>query len=194
MRVGLASFECRNRDVAFNLSQIERAMREAQGKIDLLCFGEAYLQGFDCLCWDYEADREVAAEPASEPVRRLCAWSREYGVALLTGYIERENGRALPGGGQHGRIYLPGPQDQARFVRGHVGVPGAVQDGGFADLAGLCQFHAGGVGGRGAGGLRPAGRPGGGARFDGQSHRPPALQSRRRVPLFQRGGAGPACV
>lgn len=89
MRVGLAAFECKNKDVAFNMSQIERAMRESRGKVDLLCFGEAYLQGFDSLCWDYTVDKEMALEQKSETVCQLCKWSEEYGAALLTGYIER---------------------------------------------------------------------------------------------------------
>lgn len=91
MRVGLASFMCKNKNVSFNMVQIERAMREAQGKVDLLCFGEAYLQGFDSLCWDYAIDKDVALEQSSEIVCQLCRWSKAYGVALLTGYIEREN-------------------------------------------------------------------------------------------------------
>lgn len=90
MRIGLASFACRNRDVPFNMSQIERAMREAQGKVDLLCFGEAYLQGFDSLCWDYAVDKAMALELNSETICQLRQWSKAYGTALLTGYIERE--------------------------------------------------------------------------------------------------------
>ena len=34
MRIGLAS-ECKNRNVSFNMTQIEKAMRESQGKVDL---------------------------------------------------------------------------------------------------------------------------------------------------------------
>lgn len=49
MRIGLASYEVKNKDVAFNLSQMERAMEKARGKVELLCFGEAFLQGFDAL-------------------------------------------------------------------------------------------------------------------------------------------------
>ena len=90
MRIGLASFLCKNKDISFNLSQIERAMRQVRGKADLVCFGEAYLQGFDCLCWDYHTDKDMAVEIGSEPIRRLCQWTREYGVALITGYIEKE--------------------------------------------------------------------------------------------------------
>lgn len=90
MRIGLASFECKNRNVAFNMAQIERAMRETQGNVDLLCFGEAYLQGFDSLCWDYTIDKKMALELNSESICQLCEWSKAYGTALLTGYIEKE--------------------------------------------------------------------------------------------------------
>ena len=93
MRIGLVSYRCENKNTAFNLRQIERALREARGKADLLCFGEAFLQGFDSLCWDYAADRETAVTADSPVMARLKAWTRQYGVALLFGYIEREGDR-----------------------------------------------------------------------------------------------------
>lgn len=93
MHIGLVSYRCKNKDIAFNLSQIERAMQEAREKADLLCFGEAYLQGFDSLCWNYETDREMALEITSEPIRQLARWTQQYHTALLTGYIERAQER-----------------------------------------------------------------------------------------------------
>ncbi len=60
MRIGLVSYQCRNRDTAFNMKQIERAMQCSAKKADILCFGEAFLQGFDALCWDYETDKAIA--------------------------------------------------------------------------------------------------------------------------------------
>ena len=93
MRIGLVSYRCKNKDLAFNLGQIERAMREAHENVDLLCFGEAYLQGFDALCWNYEADREMALETTSESIRQLAQWTKQYHTALLTGYIERAQDR-----------------------------------------------------------------------------------------------------
>ena len=73
MRIGLASYRCKKKDIPFNISQIERALKETQGKVDLLCFGEAFLQGFDSLCWDYEIDRYIAADLRSEAIRHLCS-------------------------------------------------------------------------------------------------------------------------
>ena len=90
MRIGLVSCRCENRNTAFNLRQIERAMQRAAGKADLLCFGEAFLQGFDALCWDYAADKTVALAPDSEAFALLRSWTVRYGVSLITGYIERD--------------------------------------------------------------------------------------------------------
>ena len=90
MRIGLASYRCENRDVPFNMSQIEKAMKRSAGKVDLLCFGEAFLQGFDSLCWDYETDRSTALELTSDTLARLRSWTVRYGMSLLTGYMEKD--------------------------------------------------------------------------------------------------------
>ena len=90
MRIGLVSYRCENRNVAYNMSQIERAMKYAEGKADLLCFGEAFLQGFDALCWDYDTDQRIALELSSETITRLRSWTVRYGVSLITGYIEKD--------------------------------------------------------------------------------------------------------
>ena len=93
MRIGLVSCRCENRNIPFNISQIERALRETRGEADLLCFGEAFLQGFDSLCWNYETDQAMAAGLSSEPISHLKALTKQYGTALLTGYIEKDQDR-----------------------------------------------------------------------------------------------------
>ena len=90
MKIGLVSYRCANRDPAFNMSQIELAIKRCQGKADLLCFGEAFLQGFDSLCWDYDTDKAAALEQSSETIARLCGWTVQYGISLITGYIEKD--------------------------------------------------------------------------------------------------------
>lgn len=88
MRIGLAAYESVNNDIAFNISQIEKAMNTAQGTVDLLCFGEAFLQGFDSLSWNYENDKLIAISTDSEVMRKLCDMTLRYQVDLLLGYIE----------------------------------------------------------------------------------------------------------
>ena len=60
MRIGLASYQSKNRDTLFNMNQIEKVMKDYQGKVDLVCFGEAFLQGFDSLSWKYDIDKDIA--------------------------------------------------------------------------------------------------------------------------------------
>lgn len=93
MKIGLAAYEFKNNDVAFNLSQMERAMKAARGDADILCFGEAFLQGFDALSWQYDRDRHIAVSQDSDIMRRLCEMTVRYGVDLLFGYIEQEEER-----------------------------------------------------------------------------------------------------
>ncbi len=90
MKAGLASYLCENRNIGFNLKQIEKAMIRAQGKADLLCFPEAFLQGFDSLCWDYDVDSKIAVSQDSKEIGLLKEWTKKYGMALLTGYIEKD--------------------------------------------------------------------------------------------------------
>lgn len=89
MKIGLASYEFRNNDLVFNLSQMEKAMELAQGRVDLLCFGETFLQGFDALSWDFEKDKEIAVTVGSDLMEQLCGMTVKYQVDLLFGYIER---------------------------------------------------------------------------------------------------------
>ena len=90
MRIGLVSYRCENRNTAFNMSQIELAMKRSGGKADLLCFPEAFLQGFDALSWDYETDKDIALELSSDTFAQLQSWTIRYGISLLTGYIEKD--------------------------------------------------------------------------------------------------------
>ena len=93
MRIGLVSYRCENRNVSFNISQIERAMKHSLGKVDLLCFGEAFLQGFDALSWNYDTDQSIALALSSEAIIQLCDWTVRYGISLITGYIEKAQER-----------------------------------------------------------------------------------------------------
>lgn len=90
MKVGLASYRLRDGDLAYNLSQVEKGLRAAEGKLDLLCFGESFLQGFNAVTFCYEVDRKLAITRDSAVMQRLCELTRDTGVDLLLGYLERE--------------------------------------------------------------------------------------------------------
>ena len=91
MKVGLASVRLWDGEAERNLAAMEKAAREAEAKgADLCCFGESALQGFNCLCWDFETDRNTCVSVDSPLFRRICAMSREIGIDLLFGFMERD--------------------------------------------------------------------------------------------------------
>ena len=53
MILGLVSYKFINNDTEFNISQIEKAIKQSRD-IDILCFGEAFLQGFDVFNWNID--------------------------------------------------------------------------------------------------------------------------------------------
>lgn len=92
MRIALAAARHINRDISHNLSQMERFMREAKaGGADLVCFGEAFLQGFDCFDWNYDQDRKMAVSANSDVFQKIRGRSLEIGIDALFGFAELED-------------------------------------------------------------------------------------------------------
>jgi len=89
MKIGLVSYEFIDNDIVFNISQMEKAMRSVQGKVNLLCFGETFLQGFDALNWNYENDKHIAISVDSEIIKQICGMTLRYKTDILFGYIEK---------------------------------------------------------------------------------------------------------
>lgn len=92
MNIALASVRIVDRDINYNLSQMKRYMKEAKaaGAV-LVCFGEAFLQGFNALSWQYEEDKKIALTTASPEFAQIKALTKELGIDILFGYNELEN-------------------------------------------------------------------------------------------------------
>ncbi len=89
MKIGLASFKFKNNDIEFNISQIKKAVEKSSNEVDLLCFGETFLQGFDALSWEYEKDINIAVSQSSKVMKRLFEISKNNDIDLLIPYIEK---------------------------------------------------------------------------------------------------------
>lgn len=87
MVIGLASYKFINNDIEFNIRQIEKALQTTE-KVDLLCFGEAFVQGFDALSWNYASDKTIAISKDSSIMKRLERLSKQYDTDLAFGYLE----------------------------------------------------------------------------------------------------------
>ena len=92
MIIALASKMFINKNVSANLNTIIECIKEcAAQKVNLLCFGEAFLHGFDGLEWEYETDILTALSTGSEIFSIISDTAEHYGVAVAFGYIENDN-------------------------------------------------------------------------------------------------------
>lgn len=87
MILGLAAYKFINNEIEFNIKQIEKAIQSSKN-IDMLCFGEAFLQGFDAFKWDYEIDKNIAISKDSNIMKSLEKMSKDYDIDLAFGYLE----------------------------------------------------------------------------------------------------------
>lgn len=88
MLIGLAVKEFRNNDLDFNLNQIIKTAEEYKtSKLDFLCFGEAFLQGFDAFKWNND-DFKVAVSKDSSFIELLKSVARNNNIGLAFGYLE----------------------------------------------------------------------------------------------------------
>lgn len=91
MKIALASAKCINGDIPYNMAQLERYLHRArQQGAELVCFAEAFLQGFDAYCWRYETDCALAVSVTDETFHRILALTERIGIDLLFGFLERE--------------------------------------------------------------------------------------------------------
>lgn len=94
MRIALAAAKFINGDIPHNLAQIRRFAGQAKAAgAGLVCFGEAFLQGFDAFVWEHEKDRDMALCVTQPPFTALYDISVEWDIDLMTGFLEREGER-----------------------------------------------------------------------------------------------------
>lgn len=97
MKIALASAKCVDRDVEHNLAQMEKFLHRAKEQgAELICFPEAFLQGFYALDWDYAADRERAVSTDGPVLARLKELTR--GPVGLPGAVPAGPGPTLLAG------------------------------------------------------------------------------------------------
>ena len=95
LKVAAAQFENKSGDKGYNLVVIERlAQKAAEAGAEVLSFHELCITGYTYLRHlSYEQLLDLAEEVPSGPsTQRLIEISQTYGVALLAGLVERENG------------------------------------------------------------------------------------------------------
>jgi len=89
MKIALASSPVITKDIQHNIFSILQAVEHCRGKADMVVFGEASLQGFDCLSWDYETDCHVAVSQEDSRIMQIRESAERNKIAVSFGYIEK---------------------------------------------------------------------------------------------------------
>lgn len=90
MLLGLVSAEFKNNDIAANINTIAEIMSGNQCRnFDLLCFGEAFLQGFEALTWTHTIDINTAIFADGPEIGKLQEICKNCHTGLSCGYFEK---------------------------------------------------------------------------------------------------------
>lgn len=89
MKIALCCVKFINGDTRHNVEKIAALCGDLSGRVDMLLFGEAFVQGFDGLTWNYDADADIAIESGSPETARIRAAAAQNGVAVGFGYMEK---------------------------------------------------------------------------------------------------------
>ncbi|OGO81763.1 MAG: hypothetical protein A2Y18_00110 [Clostridiales bacterium GWD2_32_19] len=91
MNIGLGVVKVTDFDVETNIHNIENAIKEAKEKdIDLLCFGEAILNGFDGITWNLDEDlKKNAISQDSLVMSHMRNLAIKNKIAFGIGYYEK---------------------------------------------------------------------------------------------------------
>ncbi|HPG92003.1 MAG TPA: nitrilase-related carbon-nitrogen hydrolase [Clostridia bacterium] len=93
MILSLSVNKITNKNVSENTTKIIETLESNSGKVDLVCFGETFLQGFDCLTWNFKTDKNIAVKQSSEPIRKIKRIAANFNIAVAFGYMELKNNK-----------------------------------------------------------------------------------------------------
>lgn len=93
MRVALAAVGFKTGDMEHNKNRIIKVMKSTTGLAELVLFGETFLQGFECLSWVYEKDKDIAVTQDCELIGEIRQAAIENDIAVSFGYVERDGER-----------------------------------------------------------------------------------------------------
>lgn len=93
MKIALEAIGFITNDILYNKNKIINTIKYNKGKVDLIVFGETYLQGFQCLSWEYEQDKEIAICKSNETIVEIQKCARQNRVAVSFGYIEKNKNK-----------------------------------------------------------------------------------------------------
>lgn len=89
MKIALASSLVITKNIQHNLSSILQTIEQCSKKADMVLFGEASLQGFECLTWNYKTDCYMAVSQNDSRIIQIRDAAKQNQVAVSLGYMEK---------------------------------------------------------------------------------------------------------
>ena len=89
MKCALASMGFINEDIEYNKNVIIQTMIKYAKDVDIVIFGEAFLQGFYGATFEVEHDSGLAISQDDSIIKEIGSVAKEYGVAVSFGFIEK---------------------------------------------------------------------------------------------------------
>ena len=91
MKCVLAAMGFINEDIRHNKNVILDTMKRYSGQVDIVIFGEAFLQGFYGATFAPAHDRKIAVCRDDAVIQEIGLAAKEYEIAVSFGVIERED-------------------------------------------------------------------------------------------------------
>lgn len=87
MKIALAALGFIDNDIDFNKKVIINAL-EKISNVDIIVFGESFLQGFDSLKFNYNEDIKMAVSINSDTIDEIKCACKQYNIAVSFGFFE----------------------------------------------------------------------------------------------------------
>ena len=78
-----------NENVQYNKNVVIDTMKKCSNDVDIVIFGEAFLQGFYGATFEIEHDKALAIVQNDLIINEICSVAKEYGIAVSFGFIEK---------------------------------------------------------------------------------------------------------
>ena len=78
-----------NENVQYNKNVVIDTMKKCSNDVDIVIFGEAFLQGFYGATFEIEHDEKLAIVQNDLIIKEICSVAKEYGIAVSFGFIEK---------------------------------------------------------------------------------------------------------
>ena len=91
MKIALAALGFIDKDIVYNKNVIINSLKNFSNKVDIVVFGESFLQGFDALSFKYNEDLNMVISTDSNIIKEIEDACKKYNISVSFGFFEKFN-------------------------------------------------------------------------------------------------------